>query len=186
MARIVVIEVNVLAQIAGKQQAIHGEFGGEKRSGHVVKTIFDLYLQMGIRDERLNQVGLHVGRAWKTAAVAGMFPIPVPADFKIENIVGFVGAEFEFLAKIAVDGGSETAGHGGVGGIGLRVLREPVVGGSRKAGIVAADGESAAALEFGAELSEGDAQIGFDDVVLAQAGEARELFRDVGSFGVAE
>src|ERR1700719_234902 len=134
----------------------------------------------------MDQVPFDIWRARKATAPAGMLPIPVAAYFKIENIVGLLGAELEVFAKVAVDSGGENTRHGGVRGIAFGVFSKQVVGGPRKTRIVTPDRESVAALEFGAKLPERDAQLRLDDVVLAQAGEARELFRDVRSFRVAE
>ena len=102
------------------------------------------------------------------------------------GVVGEILAEFQLFTDVAVEGGDEGSLDGGALRIIVGVFGEQIGRGAGEAGVVAAGGEAAAALEFGPELGKFDAQIGFDEIVLAEAGEAGEFFRDVGFFGGGE
>src|SRR6202789_3592710 len=70
-----------------------------------------------------------------------------------------------------------------MGRIFFGVFGEEVVGGHGVTRVVTAGGEAGGAFEFDAELREVDAQVGFEQVIFAEAGEVREFFGDVRGFG---
>src|ERR1700687_686433 len=94
---------------------LHGVFGGEERRGHIVKTVFDLDLQVRVRKQRLHQIAFNIRRAGEKAAAASglMFPVPVTADAFADRVVGLVLAKFEVIANVAVEWGGERGGGRG-------------------------------------------------------------------------
>src|SRR5579859_2927543 len=161
---------------------LHGEFRREKRSGHVVIAVFYLHLQFWIGDARLREITFPVGTAReKSAAATAAGTRPVPAAATAAGVVvDLVFAELKLVVIVFVDQRGVGAAHGRSFGIALRVFLEQIVGVAAKTRVNAAGGKAATTLEFSHELTEVHAQVGFDQIVFAQAGEIGDALRHRG------
>src|SRR5215469_288903 len=100
-----------------------------------------------------------------------MFPVPLGAVEFGGGVIGFVGTELEVLANISVESSDKGAADCGFLWIVFGKFAEQIVGGTGETGVETSGGEAAAPLQFLHKLEQVDAKIGFDEVVLRQAGE---------------
>ena len=88
VAGAVVFQFDVVAEMAGEEEVVHGVFGGEERGGHIEETVFDLDVEVRIDHEGVDQIAFDVGRTGEKAGAGVVFPIPIAADFAAESLVG--------------------------------------------------------------------------------------------------
>src|SRR5438445_4988296 len=105
-----------------------------------------------------------------------MLPVPVRANAFADGVVGLVLTKFQFLANVRIESGGKGASDGGALRVGLGEFAEQIVSEAGVAGIQASGGEAAIALQFLHELTERDAELGFDQIVFGQSGVARQFF----------
>jgi hypothetical protein len=184
VASVVVVEFDVLLQFSGQAEVLHCEFGGEERSSHVVVAVFDLNEQLWIGDHGLREIALDVRTTGeKSSAATTLLAGEIPAATAAAGVVvDLVFAELQFVVIVRIDQRGVRAANGRTFGIALGVFLEQIERVTAKAGVNSARGEAAATLEFGHELREIHAEIGFAEVVLVKAGEIGEFFRDSGFF----
>ena len=101
-------------------------------------------------------------------------------------MIDLVLAELQLVVIVGVDERGECAADGGPFGIALGIFLEQIVGVTGEASVDSASGEAAAALEFGHELPEIYAQVGFVEIFLTEACEIGEFFGDSGFFAGGE
>src|SRR5580704_14734444 len=98
-----------------------------------------------------------------------MFPVPIVAGFVRTGVVNLVLSELQVFANIGVEGCSEGPSDRSVLWIVFGKLAKEIVAIAGEAGVEAAGGQTPAALQLFHELRKVNAQIGFNEVVFAQA-----------------
>src|SRR5712691_6080797 len=107
-----------------------------------------------------------------------MLPIPTISGLVRSGVIDLVLSELQLIADVGVKCSGERPGDRSVLWIVLCVFAEQVVAPTRKTRVEAAGGQAAAALQFLHELWQVDAQVGFDEIVFVETGEAGKLFRN--------
>src|SRR5882724_7294640 len=97
---------------------LHGVLGGEKRGRQIVQAVFDLDLEMWVRQQCLYQIAFDVGRSREAVVLADlMLPIPIVAHFIGAGVIFLVLTELEVVAYIGV----KRSGIGSGNGVRLRI-----------------------------------------------------------------
>src|ERR1700692_343295 len=114
VARVVVLEVDVFLEFFGKEEVLHGVFGGHERSGQIVQAVLNFDLKMGIGEHGLNEVAFDVGRSGE-AEIFSAFMLPVPRGFGFFRngaIFTVLQAKFQLVAQVGVESGGVGSGDG--------------------------------------------------------------------------
>src|SRR5437016_11485422 len=101
-----------------------------------------------------------------------MLPIPIQPGVFRDRVIDLVLSELQLIANVVVKRRGERPGDRRVLRIVFRKFAEQIITPTRKTGVEAPGGQAAAALQLLHELWKVHAQIGFDEVVLAETGEA--------------
>src|SRR5258708_4437294 len=148
VAGLVGFVMDVFLEVGGKAEVLGGVLGFGEGGGQVVEAVFHFDLELGVGDHDVGEVEHDVGRAGEKVVLASrVLPVPVILAEVGEYVVFALGIVFEFFANVLVEVGNERAADGGFLGIVVCGIADQVVRGAGEAGVEAAGGKAAAALE---------------------------------------